>query len=506
MAQTPPEAKPGLRDVLLHGVEPPPAAWLARLPWHPWLIVAVTCIGAFIGQLDASIVQLALPRLSSVFAASFEAVSWVALAYLLAFAAFLPIFGRLCEMFGRKLLYLIGYLLFTVASALCGAAPSLEWLVVCRALQGVGGAMLGANSIAILMAATGPDRRARAVGLFAAAQAVGISAGPIVGGLLLDTLDWRWVFWAVVPVAPVAALLGWLALPQTALPTRDRRFDWPGALLLMPALSLLVLALNQIAAWGPASAPFLLSLGAAALLLATLVRQERRTASPLVDLRLFAAPGFVHGAVAALLGYALLYGMFFLMSFALARGYHESAAVAGLRLAVIPMAIGLVAPFSGGPGGRWGSGRVAAGGMALCIAALLGLFAVATDPATGRSLGMALLALFGAGLGLFIAPSNHAALAAAPAAVSGEAGAMLNLMRILGTSVGVASASAMLSWGSRVRGATAGAGSPFEGQPVLDAVERSLAMLALFAAAAVIVSLLGARSTARQERLQGTAA
>ena len=115
-----------MRDVLLHGAEPSPAAWLARLTWHPWLVVAVTCIGAFIGQLDASIVQLALPSLGSVFGASLEAVSWVALAYLLAFATFLPIFGRLCEMFGRKLLYLIGYLLFTAASALCGAAPSLN--------------------------------------------------------------------------------------------------------------------------------------------------------------------------------------------------------------------------------------------------------------------------------------------------------------------------------------------------------------------------------------------
>ena len=241
--------------------------------------------------------------------------------------------------------------------------------------------------IAILAAATGADRRAKAMGFFAAAQAVGVSAGPIVGGLLLDTLCWRWVFWAAVPFAVAAAALGWLALPQTAGPTPERRFDWWGALLLMPALTLLVLALNQVAAWGPASPPFLLCTGIAAALLVALIRQERRVSPPLVDLRLFATPGFVHGAVAALLGYALLYGMFFLMSFTLVRGYHETASVAGLRLAVIPMAIGLVAPFSDGPSEHWGASRLTA-------------------------VGMALLALFGAGLGLFIAPSNHAALAA----------------------------------------------------------------------------------------------
>ena len=506
MTQTRPEGTPSLCGMLSHGAQPAPAACLAHLPWHPWLVVAVCCMGAFIGQLDASIVQLALPRLASVFGASLEAVSWVALAYLLAFAAFLPIFGRLCEMFGRKLLYLIGYLLFTVATVLCGTAPSLEWLLACRALQGVGGAMLGANSIAILAAATGPDRRARAMGWFAAAQAVGISAGPIVGGVLLDTLDWRWVFWAAVPFGLAAAALGWLALPRTAGPVPDRRFDGWGALLLMPTLTLLVLALNQIAVWGPASPPFLLCLGAAGALLAAVIRRERRASSPLVDLRLFATPGFVHGAIAAFLGYALLYGMFFLMSFALVRGYHEAATVAGLRLAVIPVAIGLVAPFSGIPSERWGPGRLAATGMALCIVALLGLSFVADDPTTGGSLGMAMLALFGAGLGLFIAPSNHAALAAAPATLSGEAGAMLNLMRVLGTSLGVASVSAMLSWRMPIRDDAPQAGWLFEGRSVVDAVESSLAMLILFAGAAVIVSLLGARSTGQRVQLPGTSA
>ena len=158
-------------------------------------MVGVTCIGGFIGQLDASIVQLALPRLEREFGANLDAVSWVAIAYLLAFASALPIFARLSETKGRKLLYLAGYALFTLASALCGMVSDLRLLIAFRAIHGVGGALLGANSITILVKAAGPSRLGRAMGLYAAAQAVGISIGPVIGGLILTTLGWRWISW-----------------------------------------------------------------------------------------------------------------------------------------------------------------------------------------------------------------------------------------------------------------------------------------------------------------------
>jgi hypothetical protein len=127
--------------------EPQPLAYFKRQLWYPWLIVGLVSVGAFIGQLDATIVQLALPTLGKTFDASLQAVSWVALAYLVAFASCLPIFGQLCEMFGRKSLYLVGYTLFVVATTLCGFASDLTWLIVFRVLQGIGGSLLGANSI-----------------------------------------------------------------------------------------------------------------------------------------------------------------------------------------------------------------------------------------------------------------------------------------------------------------------------------------------------------------------
>lgn len=203
-------------DLIRHGAEPPPVALFTRWRPYPWLIVGVTCIGAFMGQVDASIVQLALPTLGRVFDATLDSVSWVALGYLLGVAAFLPIFAQLCQMFGRKLLYIIGFVVFTGASALCGFAPDLATLIAFRFLQGFGGAMLGANSMALVVTSTDKSLRAPALGVYAGAQAVGISAGPVIGGLLLGTLGWPWVFWINVPFGLLAVVFGWLVLPITA--------------------------------------------------------------------------------------------------------------------------------------------------------------------------------------------------------------------------------------------------------------------------------------------------
>lgn len=491
-----PEGAFRIRDVL-RGVEPPPLRVIARQSWYPWLIVGITCIGAFVGQLDASIVQLALPTLKVTFHVSLETVSWVALGYLLAFAASLPIFGRLCEIHGRKTLYLAGYALFTIATLLCGLAPGLGWLVLFRVCQGIGGGLLGANSITILVKAIRPAQRARALGIFAAAQAVGVGIGPAVGGVLLGACGWRSVFWVAVPFGIAAAIGGWIALPQSELDaTRARTFDWHGAFLLAPAVVALVLALNQVSAWGLASPALLGCVALFGLLLVLLVRHERTRAFPLVDLRPFSSVAFSAGIVGVVLAYALLYAMFFLLSFALVHGYHDAPTLAGLKLAIVPAALGIVAPFSGALTDRAGPRAVGAAGMAACAGAVVLLMFATAHGDSGDPLFMIALALFGAGLGMFIAPNNSATIGAAPAALSGEAGAMLNLMRVLGTSLGIASASSMLSWRIQVRLGTHSSAVPFPSHQLLEALERSFVMLAAFALIAGATSLLRNRRRA----------
>jgi EmrB/QacA subfamily drug resistance transporter len=476
-------------DLIRHGAEPPPVALFTRWPSYPWLIVGVTCIGAFMGQVDASIVQLALPTLGRVFDCTLESVSWVALAYLLGVAAFLPIFGQLCQMFGRKLLYIIGFVVFTGASALCGFAPDLATLIAFRFLQGFGGAMLGANSMALVVTSTDKSLRARALGVYAAAQAVGISAGPVIGGLLLGTWGWPWVFWINVPFGLLAVVFGWLVLPITAQQNRNQTFDWRGGFLLAPALAFAVLALNQVSAWGPTSPALLGSVGAAIVLIFLFLRQEHGARSPLIDLALLDEPAFLTGSLACALSYAMLYGMFFLASFALVRGYEENAIAAGLKLAIIPISLGVVAPFAGGLADRMGTRLLSVAGMAICFVALLALTAIVMQPVANLWIGALGLAAFGAGLGLFIAPNNHATINSAPSNLSGVAGSLLNLTRILGTVAGVASASAVLSWRLQVaRGSPERRLAAFAPHHFVEAVAGGLIMLAVFAAIAGALS------------------
>jgi EmrB/QacA subfamily drug resistance transporter len=463
---------------------------------YPWLVVGTVCIGAVMGQLDASIVQLSLPTLERAFDAPLDRVGWVAVAYMLAYATALPVFARLAEITGRKVLYLLGFALLGLFSALCGLAPSLGSLVAFRMLQGIGGALLGANSIVILVSAAGPTRRGQAMGIYAGAQAVGIAAGPALGGLLLAVLNWHWVFWVNVPLALAGALLGLLVVPVTAKLNAEKAFDWRGALLLMPALAAFMTAIMEVRAWGPGSFGTLACIVVTVVLLAGFVRWERRQPAPLIDPNLFRSPAFVSGVAAIVLSYAMLYGMFFAMSFALVRGYQETPLAAGLRLTIVPIALGLVAPFSGGLTERRPQ-LVMLGGMALCALAAAALGARLTA-GPGSIFGvMVALAGFGAGLGVFIAPNNNATLAAAPAERSGEAGGLLNLMRAIGIGGGVASASSLLAW--RLELATGLHERTVEAREdaLLAAVGDVMLMLAAFAVLAAIACSVrgGSRSS-----------
>jgi EmrB/QacA subfamily drug resistance transporter len=484
-----------LRAAVRNGREPPPARIVARHRSYWWFVIGTVCIGAFMGQVDSSIAQLLLPRLELEFDARLSTVSWVAVAYLLTMAAFLPIFGRLADMMGRKLLYTGGFLLFVLGSALCGLAPSLPVLIAFRVLQAIGAALLSSNSVAIVVAAAGPERRGRALGVLSAAQAVGLGAGPAIGGLVLDALDWRWVVWINVPVGLVGTVMGWFVLPPTKDLPDDTRFDWRGALLIAPALTALVAMLNEGYAWGATSPALLGCAVLAVMLLALFVRAERRADAPLIDLTLFRSSAFSAGNAAGLLSYAALFGLFFLMPFVFVRVYRDSILAAGLRLSIVPVMLGMVAPVGGALYDRLGARLLATSGMLVCAGALGMLFAVVDGTPASLPSVMLALALFGVGQGLFISPNNSAIVAAAPASLTGEAGGLLNVMRSCGISVGVAAASSLLAWrlavltGSGHNTLHAGA------RDLLSASRDVIVLLGGFAAIAGAISLVRTSSS-----------
>jgi hypothetical protein len=287
----------------------------------------------------------------------------------------------------------------------------------------------------------------------------------------------------------MAVGFGWLVVPLTRQTDADQRFDTAGALLLIPALITLLTAIMESHTWGPASVGTIACLVAAAALLVAFVVKEHQAPAPLLDLRLFRSAAFSGGCVGVILSYAMLYGMFFAISFALVRGYHDAPLAAGLRLTIIPLALGIVAPFSGALYERRPR-LVMMGGMAMCIAAVGILTIVMTGRPSGLIDVMAMLAVYGGGLGMFTAPNNSATMSAAPANRSGEAGGLLNLMRAFGTGIGVAAASSVLAWrldsATGINGHTLGVAEP----ALLAAVCDVLLMLAGFAIIAGAASLL----------------
>src|ERR1700728_3999090 len=277
----------------------PPASWQRLLvePRRPaairnrenayWLAVAAVCIGAFMGQLDASIVTVALPTLQRPFGVSVGAVTWVGLSYLLVLVATVIAVGRFADMWGRKLLYVYGFLLFTLASALCGFAPDLAALCGFRAWQAVGAAMLQANSLAIIVLVVPSRSLGRAIGLQGAAQALGLALGPTIGGLLLAGGGWRLIFFVNVPFGLLGALAAVLLVPRSRDLAARVRFDWTGLGIFFPAVVALVSAISFGAELGWSSSVIVGLFVATAVLVGLFIWHERRDPDPMLDLGLF---------------------------------------------------------------------------------------------------------------------------------------------------------------------------------------------------------------------------
>jgi EmrB/QacA subfamily drug resistance transporter len=457
---------------------------------YRWWVVGTVCLGAFMGQLDASIATLLLPTLRHVFHDRLADVEWVAIAYLLALVGLVVMFGRLADMFGRKEMYTAGFAVFTVGSFACGASPNLETLIIARVGQALGAAMLQANSVAIITQAVDRKELGRAIGIQGAAQAVGLSVGPAVGGFLISTLGWQWAFYINLPVGFVGTVMGWLVLPTSAR-GKPERFDWLGLALFAPgtAIAMYVLSQGPVLGW---SSPIIVSLILLSpVLLVLFLLRERHTRFPMVDLRLFANRLFTAGIAAGLLSYAVLFGALLLIPVFLERALRRSPETTGFTLTAVPLALALAAPVAGLLADRFGSRGLTVGGMGLAAVALALLEKV---PPRSEGVLMAVLALLGLGVGAFTPPNNAAIMGAAPPNRLGVAGGLLNMTRGLGTTFGVAATGALLSWRQRVY---AGLWHPGDGPAVTfqvtGAFYDTLRFLTALAVLAGIISLVRGR-------------
>ena len=452
-------------------------------PRAHWYVVGTVCIGAFMGQLDASIVTLALPRLSPELHASVGAVEWVALTYLLVLVASVATVGRLADAVGRKLLYIYGFAVFTAGSVLCGVAPTLAVLIAARAVQAVGAAMLQANSVALITEAMPQRLLGRAIGVQGTAQALGLALGPAIGGALLALGGWRLIFLVNLPAGAIGIALGWFLLPRSRSRRALGQSDRLGAVLLAFAVAGVLLYLSLAGRAGAADPQLLAVLAAGLLTAVAFIRRERRVAEPLIGLSILRRPALSVGLSSGLVSYLVLFGTLFVVPYYLS-AEHVNAALIGLQLAVLPVAIGVAAPTAGRVLNRVGARPLTAGGLLLSGA---GLLEIAFRHGTiGLLVG---LAVAGLGLGAFTPANNSTIMSASPEGHTGVIGGVLNMTRGIGTALGVAVASALYISASGASGASGSSAAAASGLTV------ALAALGL-TDFAVGLALLGAPSTA----------
>lgn len=400
------------------------------------LVLAICCSSLFIVGLDNTIANLALPAIRRDLGSSLSGLQWVIDAYTLVLASLLMLGGSTGDRFGRRRTFQAGLALFGVGSLLCSLAPTTGWLIAFRAVQAVGGSMLNPVAMSIITNVfTDRAERAKAIGVWGSVIGLSMGLGPLVGGVLVDTVGWRSVFWLNVPVALAVVVLTARFVPESRAP-RPRRFDPAGQLLMIVALAGTTFGIIEGPGLGWGSAPVVGSFAAAAAALVGLLLVESRRAEPLLDPRFFASVPFSAATLTAVAAFAAFAGFLFLNALYLQDVRGLSPLHAGLLTLPMAAMTALLPPVSGrmvaGRGARLplvlgGVGIAASGGL------LLGL-----DADTPLVLVVVAYVVFGAGFGLINAPITNTAVSGMPLAQAGVAAGVASTSRQVGSALGVA--------------------------------------------------------------------
>jgi EmrB/QacA subfamily drug resistance transporter len=385
-----------------------------------WVLL-VTALGSGLVLLEGTVVNVALPALGSDLDASMGGLQWTVNAFTLSLSALILLGGGLGDRFGRRRVYLLGAVWFGLASLLCGAAQSMEWLIGARILQGIAGALIVPGSLALIQGSFHPDDRSRAIGWWAGVSGVAGAAGPIVGGGLIDVAGWRWVFFINVPLAMVLALLLIARVPESRNSGPPRRFDIGGALLAAVALAGLTYALTQSSDGGRATAAGLAGMA----LFAAFLLVEHRSSAPMLPLALFGSRQFSAANLASFFAYGGLAGMFFLMPVQLQVTAGYSAWQAGLTLLPLTVLTLVLSPYGGELTTRLGARRPLAAGALSCTVAALLATRIGAD-ASYVSDVLPVVVLTGIGVPLITPPITTAVLSAVPEGRAGIASAVSN--------------------------------------------------------------------------------
>lgn len=409
---------------------------------YKWQVFFLVALSIFMSTLDSSIVNVALPYMMQDLGETMGQIQWVVVIYLLTVSSLLLVFGRLSDILGRPLVYKAGFALFTLGSLCCALSDGADWLVGSRAVQGVGAAMLMACSPALVVDVFEPAQRGRGLGLVGGCVALGLTVGPLAGGLLLEYFSWRSIFYINLPVGMAALIYADKVLRQSAK-TPDVPLDVAGGVLIMIAMGGMILALAKLPEWG-VSFPTLASLGSALGAGGLWMIHARKTRNPLFDPGLFKIAGFVLPLACAMLLFAALFSLVFLMPFYLSLACGFSPARTGMIMIAPFLFLLVVSPVSGALSDRLGTKPFCLAGLA-CLATGLFLLGRLT-PADGMLPLLGLMALSGTGTAMFISPNSTAIMGSVPGNLRGVASGALATARNLGMVIGVSLSSTIFSF------------------------------------------------------------
>ena len=409
-----------------------------------WLIFLMVAIGIFMATLDGSIVNIALPSIMADLGVPLATIQWVTMIYLLTVTSLLLSFGRLSDIRGRRMVYSLGLCLFSFGSFFCGIAPSAHWLIGARFFQGLGAAMTMACTPALIVDTFPETERGRAIGMMGAVVASGLTAGPVLGGLLIYYFSWRSIFYINVPIGLLtAAGVFFLLKGSKADITRQETFDWPGAVLLAILLGSLLMGITHAYDWGYFSLPTLSLIAISILAAACLIYVETRVKHPILSRSLFAIRLFSMPIIAAVILFVCLFALVFLMPFYLIHPGGYPVNVVGGIMACIFISLFVVSPFSGALYDRIGSRLLCTLAMAIISCSL---FSLSTIPANASFFSIIWrLSLAGIGTALFLPPNSAAAFSAVSPESRGVASATVAAARNLGMVLGVAIAGAIFN-------------------------------------------------------------
>jgi len=390
------------------------------------IALIIVCLASFTAPLMLSAVNVAIPTIAAALGADAMMLSWIPTAYLLTSAVLLLPFGRLADMYGRKRVFQLGMIIVTVASVLASTAQSMQQLVACRVLQGIGASMLFATGVALLTSLMPREQRGAAIGLSVASVYFGLACGPLLGGWATHHYSWRAAFLIHIPIAVVVILLSLFGLRGEWRNEKPQQFDLPGAGIYACAITALMFGLSNLPA---ATGIGLILAGIAGLVVFT--RHERRTVDPLFDVNLFFTNRtFTFSCLASITIYTAMFGTSYLLSLYLQYLKGLSAATAGTILIAQPAMMALLSPVSGRLSDRIEPRLLASSGLVLTAAGLGSLSALV--PASTPAYVVGSLLLTGGGFALFSSPNVNAIMGSVDRQHLGSASGAVSTMRVLG--------------------------------------------------------------------------